>query len=722
MTDAEETKEIEVQKEDTFGRFKWECICITLSDYETFCESYKKTKDSDEKALVQRVKDSIIPVILAAEESQRRKIERKERELLNVQRLAGAKRSSRLAGKQEKEKQEQEAAEATRKHAEQLAAAHREQERQEKMDQDRQSRMMTREQRIKDREYKRILHEEELARMEEEAKKVEAGESSRSERHLKAEMEKRKKDLEELSAEEDWTFDCSGCGVHGKNIDDGSHSVACEKCNVWQHSKCLGVTKAAAEKDDFHFACKDCKQKEEDAKRPKISLKFRAGLSSSPPQPQQNGFQAAAPSPTQSTFAGVQIPVDKKRGPGRPPKQSPLPISHRPSSSGQNVTYQGLQQHPMQQQHSSYGFQNGYHTQQYQPQLSPYANGHRPLQSFSPNVQGAQGGSPPPTAQPNVVARPGSGYGQYPHQQQYIQPPYSPPQPQQFGHVSPGRGAYLPNGQPRTSQVLSPQQQRLPPSYDGARSPPARVSPQKLRQVSPINNAPAMRPTQGNDLSRPGGIPVKSPTFSNSHNTFAHQTPASHQHRPNGISPPPNFQAAPVPLARSPNYSLNNPSGISPLKRSPSIMQQSPPTHSLGQVSPHLSATQSINHVLPPSSATPSVAAKRSPSGTLRSVSGTPIFPPTENLAPTSQQMNKQPVPTPSKQPTPAKIGEQELQRVTVAAINANSNIGASAMSIEDDSGVAATPSTSFENHPPLPPTPTPNPQAQPQPVVQHAL
>ena len=66
--------------------------------------------------------------------------------------------------------------------------------------------------------------------------------------------------------------------------DDGSHSVACEKCNVWQHSACLGISQTAAEKEDFHFVCRDCKRKEEDAKRPKIpSLKFKVGSSSSPP-------------------------------------------------------------------------------------------------------------------------------------------------------------------------------------------------------------------------------------------------------------------------------------------------------------------------------------------------------------------------------------------------------------------------------------------------------
>ena len=78
--------------------------------------------------------------------------------------------------------------------------------------------MMTREQRIRDREYKRILAEEELARAAEDAKKLENGEARLSERQLKEKLERKKRELEDLSAEEEWTFDCSGCGVHGKNL------------------------------------------------------------------------------------------------------------------------------------------------------------------------------------------------------------------------------------------------------------------------------------------------------------------------------------------------------------------------------------------------------------------------------------------------------------------------------------------------------------------------
>lgn len=216
--DAVEEKKLDSWEVDTFGGFKWECLAITLTDYQELCESFKKSKDPNEKLLRERLLEEVIPIIEAAEEKQRRKIERRERELLMMEKMVGAKRSGRLADKQDRERREADQAEAERKRQSDLAAARREQERQEKMEQERQYRMMTREQRIKDREYRRLLKEEELARDALEQQKIEEGEVRGSDRHLKQRMERNKKELEELNAEEDWTFDCSGCGKHGKNF------------------------------------------------------------------------------------------------------------------------------------------------------------------------------------------------------------------------------------------------------------------------------------------------------------------------------------------------------------------------------------------------------------------------------------------------------------------------------------------------------------------------
>jgi hypothetical protein len=213
----EEENEDKQKEEDTFGGMKWECLAITLEEYQDFLGSIAKSKDPNEKELRDRITEQVMPVIGKAAEDQRKKQARREKELLDLQKLATAKRSGRLAEKHERERQEQEALELKRKHEADLAEAIKDQARKEKMESDRQSRMMTREQRIKDREQKRLLHEREVQLMAEREKELENGESRISERHLKAELEKKKKRLEELAEETEWTFDCSGCGLYGKN-------------------------------------------------------------------------------------------------------------------------------------------------------------------------------------------------------------------------------------------------------------------------------------------------------------------------------------------------------------------------------------------------------------------------------------------------------------------------------------------------------------------------
>lgn len=209
---------IDAIADDGLGGRKWECIAISLAQYQDFLISIEKSKDEDERALHARITTEVLPVIEKAEEAQLRRIARKEKELMNLQKLATAKRSSRLASKMEKEREEQEALEAERRRKADLLEAKKDQERQKKMEEARESRMMTREQRLKDREYKRILQEEELASLSEDNKKVDAGEARMSERHLKAEMEKRKKELAALAQEDEWSFDCSKCGVYGENL------------------------------------------------------------------------------------------------------------------------------------------------------------------------------------------------------------------------------------------------------------------------------------------------------------------------------------------------------------------------------------------------------------------------------------------------------------------------------------------------------------------------
>lgn len=196
----------------------WECLAANLDEYNMFLSTIQKSRDPNEKLLYQRIAEEVLPVIQREEESRTRKKARQDRELMTIQKLATAKRSSRLASKFEREREEQETAEAERKRKADIAAALQEQERRKKMEEARESRMMTREQRLKEREYKRILQEEELANLSEDSKKLNSGEARISERHLKTEMEKRRKELAALTEEDVWNFDCSECGVHGENL------------------------------------------------------------------------------------------------------------------------------------------------------------------------------------------------------------------------------------------------------------------------------------------------------------------------------------------------------------------------------------------------------------------------------------------------------------------------------------------------------------------------
>ncbi|KAL8734786.1 MAG: hypothetical protein Q9181_003047 [Wetmoreana brouardii] len=369
--------------EDGFGGRKWECLAVTLNDYNDFLESIKNSRDPDEKALYKRINEDVLPIIEKEEESKQRRQARKERELMNMEKLAGAKRSSRLASKFETERIQRETAEAERKRQADIAAALAHEDKQNKMEEARESRMMTREQRLKEREHKRVLQEEELATLSE-GKKLDAGEARMSERQLKSEMDKRKKELAALAEEDTWTFDCAKCGVHGENLDDGTHSVACEKCNVWQHSACLGISQTGAEKDDFHFICRDCKRRAEDAARPKIPpLRFHLGSSSSPPS--QKLQHAANESKKRKSVAdGGQMPPLKKFKPVEihPPASAPYQQGHPPSH--QNGMHQAFMNGPTLSPQGQMQHQQGAHATQAVPPpglRSPpappvYANGY----------------------------------------------------------------------------------------------------------------------------------------------------------------------------------------------------------------------------------------------------------------------------------------------------------------------------------------------------------
>lgn len=281
----------------------------------------KKSRDPNEKILRKRVIEDVLPLLEKQEEARRRKAAQREKELLNIEKMAHAKRSSRIRDKAEHQKQEDEAREAERRKQADLLMAKKEQEKWQKLEKERESRMITREQRLKEREARRILHEEELANLSEDSKKIENGNAAGrlSERHLKAEIERKKQALEELAEEEDWIFDCI-CGAYGQ-IDDGTHSIACDKCNIWQHSKCVGVKESDADRPDFNFICTTCKRRAEDAERaktqPPIKIKINRPGSSSSTQPKDPQTSNILPSPVNGSANGVLSNIPQHPSPAK---------------------------------------------------------------------------------------------------------------------------------------------------------------------------------------------------------------------------------------------------------------------------------------------------------------------------------------------------------------------------------------------------------------------
>lgn len=123
------------EDDDGLGGMKWECVAITVTQYKEFMETIRRSRDENEKALYKHCLEEVLPIVEKAEEEQQRKLAKKQKELLNLEKLATAKRSSRIAGRLEKQREAEEAAEAERKRKADLIMAKKEQERLKKLEQ-----------------------------------------------------------------------------------------------------------------------------------------------------------------------------------------------------------------------------------------------------------------------------------------------------------------------------------------------------------------------------------------------------------------------------------------------------------------------------------------------------------------------------------------------------------------------------------------------------------
>lgn len=562
--EEEEQKEASPAEDDGLGGVKWECLAITLDEVNQVIASLAKTKDDNEKILRKRLTDDLLPLLEKQEENRKRKMQQKERELKSLEMLAHAKRSSRIASKMEHQKEEEERRAAELKRQEELKMAKKEQEKWKKLEKERESRMQTREQRLKEREAKRILHEEELANLSEDAKKLETGEAGRlSERHLKAEVERKRLVLEQLQEDDDWVFDCI-CGAYGQ-VDDGTLSIACEKCNVWQHTKCVGVSDEDANNEAFHFICKPCIKREKEAEEEKR----RTGEEKSKPKIMLN-FNRPSASPSQAP----QLPVVRDRS--SPPPQSsqvqlgsptkPRQIQSSPSRAqhvGHNNGAPILQPIPYPTQYPGYRTEPPRPVSQGStpaaPQWSNRMNGSTPARSsfgsqlhgqtspFSSPLPHSPTSLPPPIPQSNYHFLNGSG-----QRSVSAQSPYS------------NVGSTPANGQRSISGTYGQVPQRRP-----SVSFPSPLASAPFNQAYSPNVSPTQNGSHGSSYPStypPPAMPQETPSKPPSMPAMSAQaTPASQPSQPTFETPYSNSATYQEPNSILPPMSA----GISPIKQSP---------------------------------------------------------------------------------------------------------------------------------------------------------
>ncbi|RPA77976.1 hypothetical protein BJ508DRAFT_416798 [Ascobolus immersus RN42] len=240
----------------------WSCVCVTLDDWRAFAGQFKKSKNEKEIELREYIVDELFP-IFEAEEAKKEKARQEEIRKRELEALvANRKRSSRVEHKlaEKAEREAREAREAAEREAARLKKL--EEDKKKKILAAREKRMQARDERIrkaKEAEKARLAKLQEKQRKEEEAErerlrrekeKEEAGRPTRKvTRHMGQSATVHK--------ETSWDFDCI-CGAHGKNYDDGSLSIMCDKCEIWQHASCLGIKEV---NKDEQFICERCKNK-----------------------------------------------------------------------------------------------------------------------------------------------------------------------------------------------------------------------------------------------------------------------------------------------------------------------------------------------------------------------------------------------------------------------------------------------------------------------------
>ena len=573
-------------EDDGLGGLKWECVAVTLDDVRQFLSAAKHAKDPDEMSLRDRIELHLLPILERQEASVKRKQQQREKELLSLEKMTHAKRSSRIADRAEQRKAEEQVRGEEQKRREEEEAARKEEQKRLRMERQRDNRLMSREQRLQERDARRRQHQEELAQLSKDSQSLEAGAPGRmSERRIQAEIEKRKKILKEIEEEEDWMFDCV-CGVRG-HIDDGTHSVACDRCNVWQHSKCLGIDEMEAEEENFHFVCGSCHRREQAKKEQRsrmIKIKVnRPGPPSSPPTQgslEEDDFPPPQLTPTPAPEK--QLVVELQSHPSANTKSPPPPTE----SGNDEKTPRGS---------AAVSLESSQLSSHYRPLAVPSAStpstATDPRNLQTPFVQGANPFSlPHPTLSP---------------------PDQSPGKSKAYHTIRDQTNSEITNGHSGTSArsplVVQPSTTNLNGYPPGGAPPPLSVT-----RVSAIPTSQASPSEHTTKAGIPTLLPPRSPetatlpaysldtTSESSSRVGSQLTPAQRREKV------PEERTTPLPSSQG---------GLSPIKHSPAPSQSQTQSHGQSQprqlngISPPDGMSSSLTHTSPKPTILPPTAA-----------------------------------------------------------------------------------------------------------------
>lgn len=129
---------------------------------------------------------------------------------------------------------------------------------------------------------------------------------------------------------ETWYFDCK-CGMRGSDYDDGSAMIECDKCKVWQHTECAGFSEGV--ELPKHFRCDICRGSK--PKRSPTTSNQKQRNRKQQQQPDQRRRNSASEKPSASAPAAPTTdvaPMPPSSPPPHTPASTPPPPPMPPST------------------------------------------------------------------------------------------------------------------------------------------------------------------------------------------------------------------------------------------------------------------------------------------------------------------------------------------------------------------------------------------------------